>query len=48
MCPAYLRSAWLLALMKSADRVPDQVNARGALLPWVWPIPGLTGFLITA
>ena len=28
MCPACLRSTeWLLALMKSADRIPDHVNA---------------------
>lgn len=32
MCAACLRSfTWLLALMKSADRVPNQVNALEAL-----------------
>ena len=32
MCTACLRSStWLLALMKSADRVPNQVNALEAL-----------------
>lgn len=30
MCSAYLRStAWLLALMKSADRIPNHVIALG-------------------
>jgi len=45
MCPACLRStAWLLALMQSADRVPNQVNALQALCSPgfgrspVWPV----------
>jgi hypothetical protein len=41
MCAACLRSAWLLALMKSADRLPDHSSALGgARAPWVLPIPG--------
>ena len=44
MCPACLRGPWPLALMKSADRVPNQRVALGALDgQQVVPIPGLTG-----
>jgi hypothetical protein len=44
MCPACLRDAWPLALMKSADRIPNQRVALEALDGrQVVPIPGLTG-----
>jgi hypothetical protein len=41
MCAACSRSTWLLALMKSADRLPYHSSAlNGARAPWVLPIPG--------
>jgi hypothetical protein len=44
MCPACLRGTWPLALMKSADRIPNQRVALEALDGrQVVPIPGLTG-----
>ena len=44
MCPACLRGTWPLALMKSADRIPNHRDALDALDRWqVVPIPGLTG-----
>ena len=44
MCPACLRGTPPLALMKSADRIPNQRVALEALDGrQVVPIPGLTG-----
>ena len=44
MCPACLRGTWPLALMKSADRIPNQRVAFKALDGrQVVPIAGLTG-----
>jgi hypothetical protein len=43
-CPAWLRDPWPLALMKSADRIPNQRVGLDALDgQQVVPIPGLTG-----
>lgn len=47
MCTACSRSTWLLALMKSADRLPEHSIALfRAIAPWVSPAPGLDRFVI--